>query len=132
MFAHGKNGKYFKCSGICRKRKNVLHFLKLCYVINHVYKTTYIFITKKSTTFRVHLHSSSGQEKKRIIKKKRELDGVRDLGTSSRRIMTDGKEVPTKRATWMFKYKKGSLKTKFPKQYPAQYYREGYKNLKPN
>ena len=28
-------------------------------------------------------------------------------------IMNDGKEVPTRRATWMLKYKKASLETKF-------------------
>ena len=58
--------------------------------------------------FHLHLHTSPGQEneKNNIKKRKRDIDRVSHLGMSSRSIMNDGKEEPTRRATWILKYKK--------------------------
>ena len=44
---------------------------------------------------------------------KRDLERLCHLGMSSRNVMNNGKEEPTRRATSMLKYKKGSSCMKF-------------------
>ena len=58
---------------------------------------------RKGKKFRVLLHTSSGQAIKKIYnpKRKRVLERVCHLCMSFRSIMNDGKEEPTRRATWM-------------------------------
>ena len=64
----------------------------------------YIFFLRKGTKFCVLLHTLSGQEKNvHNLKRKRDLERVCHLGMSSRSVMNNGKEEPTR----ILKCKKG-------------------------
>ena len=74
------------------------------------------------------LNTSSGHGKRKKSKK-RDLERVCHLGMCSMSIMNNDKEEPTRQD---IKTQEGIIGYEVPRQYPAQYYREGYKNLKMN